>query len=413
MSRTDHPLTQPSIRALRSTLSPDARTLLDAAVAAAGPSRVQLWAVGGCVRDLAAGLPVRDIDLATSQDPAPLASSVAHAAGGEAHIETRFGTASVQLGDHRLDIAALRTEHYARPGALPVVHLGASIEDDLARRDFTVNAVTLGLTGGIRDRIVDPHGGLADLAARRLRVLHDRSFMDDATRLWRGARYAARLKLRPDPDTARLIETGGRWLAPVSARRLWAEFERTAAEPRIGATLTLLEAWGILAAVDPAFRLDIAAAKALRSRRGPVPSEVLLAVILAPLPIEARTAVAHRVGAPRSAQRAVTDAARLIEAPVERPDTLRALEDVSTAGLTAARWLDPPRQDRLQRELRRWQRTASPLSAHDLLVLGIEEGPALGAMLDRLRRERYLGTLAGADVRGLVRDWIDERASDR
>lgn len=373
---------------------------------------MQLWAVGGCVRDLAASLPVRDVDLATSEDPAPLAWSVALAAGGEARIETRFATASVTLDAHRLDFAALRTERYARPGALPAVHLGASIEEDLARRDFTVNAVALGLTAGVHDHIVDPHDGLADLAAGRLRVLHDRSFIDDATRLWRGARYAARLKLRPDPDTARLIETGAHWLAPISARRLWAEFERTAAEPRVGATLTLLEAWGVLAAIDPAFRLDAAAAKALRSRHGPMASEVLLAVLLAPLPAGARAAIADRLGAPRDARRAVRDAARLLDTPDDRPDALRAIEDAGPAGLTAARWLDPPGQERLQRGLRRWRRTASPLSAHELLALGIEEGAALGAMLDHLRRERYLGTLTGAGARRLVRDWTENTADD-
>jgi tRNA nucleotidyltransferase (CCA-adding enzyme) len=358
---------------------------------------------------LAAGLPVREIDLATSEEPYALAESVALKVGGEAHIEPRFGTASVGLRAHRVDFAALRTEHYARPGALPVVHLDASIEDDLARRDFTVNAFALGLSQEARDRMVDPYGGIADLEARRLRVLHDRSFIDDATRLWRGARYAARLKLRPDLDTASLIEAGSRWLAPISAKRLWAEFERTAAEPRVGATLALLDAWGVLAVVDPAFEVHAAAARALKRRRGPVPAEVLLALLVAPLPDEARAAITRRLGAPGSATRAVADAARLLEASDVSPDMLRTFESVSAAGLTAAQWLDPPGQERLQRGLRRWKRTASPLSARELLALGVEEGPALGALLYRLRREQYLGTLAGAeDARRRVRAWADQ-----
>jgi tRNA nucleotidyltransferase (CCA-adding enzyme) len=357
---------------------------------------------------------VRDLDLAVAGDPSGLAARIASEVAGIWRSEPRFGTATVHAGDDRLDLAALRTDHYTRPGALPRVRLGASIEDDLARRDFTVNAIALGLHGPVRDTLVDPFGGLGDLDARCLRALHERLFIDDATRLWRGARYAARLQLRPDAATARLIEDGGRWLAPISAKRLWAEFELTAGEPRVAAVATLLDDWGVLEAVHPAFHLAPETKQALRPRRGPMRPEVLMAVLLAPFAPESRAAISRRLGAPRAALRAVDAAARLLEVRDGTPETLRALEDVSDDGLAAALWLDPSRQREFQRALRRWRQATSPLTARDLKAIGIEEGPMLGAVLGRLRRERYLGTLTGAeDARRKVLGWASEEIERR
>jgi tRNA nucleotidyltransferase (CCA-adding enzyme) len=395
VSITDHPITRPTLSRLIRALPSDTRALLQTVIELAEGGAVELWVVGGAVRDLPGGLPVRDLDLATPEDPAAFAAKLARTVRGDLRIEERFGTASIQAGRDRLDFAAFRTERYSRPGALPIVQLGASLEEDLARRDFTVNAVALGLSETVRNRLVDPFGGLADLEARRLRVLHDRSFIEDATRLWRGARYASRLRLHPDAATSRMIREGGRYLAPISAKRIWAEFERTAAERRVGATLALLERWGVLATTHPAFRLIPAAGRALKHRLGPLDPAVLLAVLLAPLPEADRVAVAARIGAPRAAAHAVADAARLL--PVHERD-LDALEVAATGGpegRTAALWLDPQRQRSLQATLRRWERTASPLTPHDLMARGIE-GAQLGAELRRLRREAYLGTLTDA-----------------
>lgn len=390
------------------------RTVLRVAMAVAKARHVELWAVGGPVRDLAAGLEVRDLDLAVAGNARALAEAIARRTGGIASVEERFGTASVEAAGCRIDLAGLRTETYARPGALPAVRLDATIEHDLARRDFSVNAVALGLGGARAGDVVDPCGGLADLEARRLRVLHARSFIEDATRLWRGARYAARLGLRPTAETERLIEEGGRWIAPVSGQRLWAEFERTAEERRVLGTLRLLDGWGVLRAICPGFALSEASARALRGRRGPIEPAVLLAALLAPLEPAVRNAVVRRLGAPRESAHAVEDAARLIG--TQAPDVI-ALEGLSTTGepgRTAARWLAPARQRELQGALRRWERTRAHLDAGELLELGVRRGPALGATMRRLRRERYLGTLAGAaEARRAVRGWLaEERADD-
>ena len=442
-----NPLTRPTLERVRARVGTPARAVLDTTIREAG--RTPAWVVGGAVRDVAAGRRARDLDVATAGDAGALAEAVARAlAGAAAAVEPRFGTASVVLGGVQVDLATLRTERYARPGALPTVRLGASIEDDLARRDFSVNAVALALSGPHAGELCDPFEGLADLRARRLRVLHARSFVDDATRLWRGVRVAARLGLTPDEETARLIEDGARWLAPISAARLWAEFERTAAEPRVGQTCALLERWGVFAGTHPAFRLTTEARSALARRRGPVPPAVLLAVLLAPLehgpagtarpphssrsaapplplapPPEAaklsrgpgvradRDAIAARLGAPRAAARAASEAAALLALTGGGPEHLARVEGASPEARLAARWLDPDRQPALQRQLARWERTRAPLRAPALEALGVPRGPALQATLERLRRARYLGTLDGAaEARRLVRQWLE---SDR
>ncbi len=381
-------------------LPPDALALLDAACDAATDLGVELWAVGGAIRDLAAGIEPAELDLACGGDAAALAAATAallRNGGGEAPTaqqEPRFATARLELRGQRIDLAALRSERYARPGALPEVRTGVSIEEDLARRDFSANAIALGVTGPRRGELLDPFAGLEDLGARRLRALHADSFRDDATRLWRGARYAAALGLRPEPQTAHWIEDGPRWIARISGRRLWAEFERTAATRRVGAALRLLEAWGVLRGVHPAWSLPPEAARALARRPGPHPPSLLLAVLIAPL--AERDAIADRLTAPRAVRRAVEHTTRLLAARDRTPDTLATLEGVAGEARLAARWRDPAGQRLLQRDLRRWERTRSPLDAGALLRLGVRRGPALGEWLERLRRERYLGTLRDA-----------------
>ena len=391
---------RPTLSGLSRVLPPDALVLLDAACDAAADLGVELWAVGGAIRDLAAAVAPAELDLACAGNAATLAAATAARlcnGGGEAptvHREPRFATARIELRGRRIDLAELRSERYARPGALPEVRSGATIEEDLARRDFSVNAVALGVAGPRRGELLDPFGGLEDLAARRLRALHTGSFRDDATRLWRGARYAAALGLRPEPETARWMEDGARWITRISGRRLWAEFERSAAAPRVGATLRLLDGWGVLRGVHPAWSLPPEASRALARRPGPHPPSLLLALLIAPL--AERDAIADRLTAPRIARRAVEETARLIAARERTPDTLAALAGVSGEARLAARWLDPAGQRLLQRDLRRWERTRPPLDARALLRLGVEAGPALGEWLERLRRERYLGTLRDA-----------------
>jgi tRNA nucleotidyltransferase (CCA-adding enzyme) len=141
-------------------------------------------------------------------------------------VHERFGTATVASDGFAFDLAGARRERYDRPGALPGVELGATLGEDLARRDFTVNAMAVRLADGA---FAAWPGAREDLDAGVLRVLHDRSFVDDPTRILRLARYAARLGFEPDPETEALIEPA--LFATVSGDRLGRELRLLLEEP--------------------------------------------------------------------------------------------------------------------------------------------------------------------------------------
>ena len=374
-----------------------------------------LWAVGGAPRDLAFGQPINDLDLAIGSDPGRFIRALSvRLPGVEVGATSAFGTVGVTLagseGPARLDLARLRSEAYERPGALPVVRWTSDIERDLARRDFTVNAIALGLTGEHRNRVVDPFQGLADIVGRRLRVLHARSFEDDATRLWRGARVAAARRIRPDTETAQLIEDGVRWASTVSGDRWMGELDLTARRRHVAGTVRLLDHWGVLRAIHPAWTLDARSARALARHSDPMSAARLAAMLLAPLP--ASDGVLTRLAASSEVRNAVRGAAHLLAVPASpSTDALAELERIGEDARTAARWLAPERAADW-RALERWRRTKTALGAEDVMALGVSAGPALGNVLRELRRARFERTLTSkAAERELVRRAVEHEAS--
>jgi tRNA nucleotidyltransferase (CCA-adding enzyme) len=190
-----------------------------------------VWVVGGAVRDALLGREPRELDLVVEGD----AHALARRLGDRVTVHDRFGTATVD----GMDLATARTETYARPGALPDVR-PASMQEDLARRDFTVNALAVRLADGAGLAVP---GALEDLEAGVLRILHPGSFADDPTRLLRLARYAARLGFEADPETDRLARAavGSGATATVTPGRLGSELRLLAAEPQPAALEALAE----------------------------------------------------------------------------------------------------------------------------------------------------------------------------
>jgi tRNA nucleotidyltransferase (CCA-adding enzyme) len=194
--------------------------------------------VGGAVRDALRGQVPRELDLVVEGDAVSVARRAAERVDGTVTVHERFGTATVRTGDFAFDLATARRETYERPGALPTVQLGATIEEDLARRDFTVNALAVSLSTG--DITAWP-GARADLDASVLRVLHDRSFSDDPTRMLRLVRYAARLDFAIDAHTEALIDPA--LLGTVTGDRAGNELRLALREPL--RALELLDSYGL------------------------------------------------------------------------------------------------------------------------------------------------------------------------
>jgi tRNA nucleotidyltransferase (CCA-adding enzyme) len=178
-----------------------------------------LYLVGGVVRDLLLERRNLDLDLVIEGDAIKLAQEIAGYKRAQVIAHPRFGTAKLSWSDRNIDVATARTETYARPGALPTVKPG-SINDDLYRRDFTINAMAIELNPRHFGDIIDPHGGRQDIDKKLVRVLHDQSFSDDATRIWRALRYEQRLDFHLEGGTLKLLKKGAVWLDTISGDRI-------------------------------------------------------------------------------------------------------------------------------------------------------------------------------------------------
>jgi tRNA nucleotidyltransferase (CCA-adding enzyme) len=320
-----------------------------------------VWVVGGAVRDALIDRTPHDLDLVVEGDAVAVARRAAARIGGRLVVHERFGTATVAADGYELNLAAARRETYARPGALPDVELGASIEEDLARRDFSVNAIGVALADG---RLVEWPGARADLAARALRVLHDRSFVDDPTRMLRMVRYAHRLGFAAEPHTAALVDPG--LLASVSGDRLGTELRLIMREGALGALGALGPALLPGFAPPPALpRSPLAALAACCTR---VPD---LAGRLDALGFTAQDRKVVVAAATAGLDLAGASDAQLWRAlrrlPPEAAEVVAAGEGPSAEA--AQRWLDDVRHRALD------------ITGDDLVAAGLE-GPAVGAGLE-------------------------------
>jgi tRNA nucleotidyltransferase (CCA-adding enzyme) len=331
-------------------------------------ARQPVYLVGGAVRDLLLGRDRADVDLMVEGDATALAAEL----GGANSEHDRFGAVKVDVEGHEVDIVGARTETYERPGALPTVTPAAHIEEDLARRDFTINAMAIPLQGA--PRLLDPHGGRGDLGQGLLRVLHDRSFVDDPTRAIRAARYASRFGFELEPKTEQLLRETD--LTTVSADRRRTELERLAAEANACAGFELLGDWGVIdlrpggielmEAVDALLRTPHWAELVPRERAlvaaalGPPGAEEVLASMWAPKPGEGVELAERR------------DPVELILA--------RAM---------GADWLD--------HYLTSWRATGLEIDGDDLIAAGVEQGPAVGRGLRAARHKKLEGEISGRD----------------
>jgi len=212
-----------------------------------------LYLVGGAVRDLFLARPNLDLDLVLEGDAIALARKLAEIRGGEVVAHPRFGTAKFRQERISLDLATARSESYPRPGALPVVTPG-TIGEDLFRRDFSINTMAIHLDPIHFGALLDPYGGRGDLDRGLIRVLHEKSFSDDPTRMLRALRYEQRLGFHLEPNTEQLMRRDAAVMDEVSGERLWHELELILNEQCPEKVLSRADELGVLQKLHPALK---------------------------------------------------------------------------------------------------------------------------------------------------------------
>jgi tRNA nucleotidyltransferase (CCA-adding enzyme) len=385
------------------------RPVLDAAPRAAGEES-GVYLVGGTVRDLLLGEPGFDVDLAVEGDGRAFARALAAELGGRLKPHEAFGTAVVEYGDgERVDVVTARRESYPAPAALPTVQ-PSTIEDDLFRRDFTINAMAAALTGPETGSLIDPYEGRRDLEAKTIRVLHDRSFVDDPTRIFRALRYASRYGFELEEHTAALaheaIEAG--LVGRLSPARLRDELVLLLVEPRGDEAFALLEAFGADRAVHPGLAADEAARDlfrrllALRDRYGlGIPSWRLGLAALARNVTEPRAwldGLKLRRQDAQAIEAAVTAGPRLADELREQRDPAEVVALAEPhppdAPLFALALAHVPA---LHDYFERLRNVRLEVDGADLAELGLAESPRVGEVLSELRRRKLNGELDGRD----------------
>ncbi|MBX7143805.1 MAG: hypothetical protein K1X79_05090 [Oligoflexia bacterium] len=259
-------------------LSLEQKTLFELVNQAALEAGVKVYVVGGVVRDLLLGARAldEDIDLMIGGDACRFAEKFNASLQGQLTIFERYFTAKIKAPRrlpeiHEVDFASARSETYAMPGALPVVAL-AAVSEDLRRRDFSINAMALEVSGlllaassadplsVLSGAILDPFGGQSDLSGKILRVLHRNSFLDDPTRIFRAARYSARLKAEIEASSMLWLQeaVGQKVLAGIRAQRVGTELKKIAAEDRWYLALQKLIEWRALDSCGYFGSIDVA-----------------------------------------------------------------------------------------------------------------------------------------------------------
>ncbi len=406
------------------------------------------YLVGGLPRDILLGRTLGpDIDLVVEGEAEDLAVEVARRHGGRALTHRRFGTAKWIRDSGTIDLVSARSEFYERPSALPDVTRG-SLKSDLRRRDFTINALAVAVASDSFGLVIDYFNGLSDLESRRVKVLHSLSFVEDPTRVMRGARLVVRLGFQLGERTEQLIPDAVGLLQRVTGARLLAEVRQVFSEARPTEVLRSFEALGVLEAIQHGLTAGertegvLSALPAAVSfwdtiappRTGPATSESLAAVAAGTAPYAAGAglilwlaendaiglAAARRLDMPARETRALSELLQLRSdsGVLARPgppaaELYRALRP-SRRELLPLAWLGDPnrvRRANLRRYAWKLSDVKTDIGGDDLARLGVEPGPVYGRILDKVLDAKLAGEVESRDEElELARRLISEEA---
>jgi tRNA nucleotidyltransferase (CCA-adding enzyme) len=379
-----------------------------------------LYLVGGVVRDLLLEKPNFDLDLVVEGDALALAQELAEIKRAKTTTHPRFMTAKLTWGDFSVDFTTTRSETYAKPGALPTIK-PSSIEDDLFRRDFTINAMAIRLNTSRYGELIDCYGGQSDLDYKLIRVLHDKSFIDDATRIWRGLRYEQRLDFHLEETTLNLLKRDTPMLNTISGDRIRYELECIFGEKEPEKVLQRADEIGVLKRLHPALNGNGWLAKNFEKARkqsspAPPPLGLYLALLTYQLISEECDKLSSYLRLPKPARQIVRDASvlkaklKLLAYPeLTSSHIYHILHGFSPSAITAISiaTASPIVRQHMEIYLHKLRYVKPALRGADLLNMGITAGPQVKEVLERLHEAKLDGkAVTKHDEAALVREWL-------
>lgn len=379
-----------------------------------------LYLVGGVVRDLLLGQANLDLDLVVEGNAIELAHQLVRINPGKITTHPRFNTAKLQWDKWSIDLATARLETYDKPGALPRVKPG-SINSDLFRRDFTINALAVYLVPSRYGELIDLHGGKNDLGNKLIRILHEKSFTDDATRIWRGLRYEQRLNFQLEPATLELLKRDIPMLDTISGDRIRHELELILREKCPEKIIRRAEELGVLAKLDPALKGNgwlaekFGQARQLSSPDSP-PVGLYLALLAYPLTSEENERLTSYLRLPKSTAQIIRDTASIkanlpsLANPELAPSRIYCLlHGYSPLAITANSLASDSAvvRQHIQLFLDKLRYVKPTLTGNDLQKMGIVAGPRIKEILELLHEARLDGKITSkGEEEELVRGWF-------
>ena len=380
-----------------------------------------LYLVGGVVRDLLLGQVNLDLDLVVEGNAIELAQQLVEINHGKITTHPRFNTAKLQWDKWSVDLATARSETYAKPGALPSVN-PSSISNDLFRRDFTINAMAIELNPSHYGELIDRYGGRDDLEHKLIRILHEKSFTDDATRIWRGLRYEQRLDFQLEPTTLKLLKRDMPMLDTISGDRIRYELECILKEERPEKVLRRAEELGVLPKLSPTLKGRGWLAEKFKQARqisfpNPPAIGLYLAILVYHLTNEETEQFMAKLRLPKSLAQTLRDTISLkaklpsLANPELSPSGIyRLLHSYSPQAATANSLAceSPMTRQHIQLFLNKLRYVKPALTGSDLQKMGIAPGPLMKEILQRLHDARLDGKVTSKQgERKLVEEWVD------
>jgi len=379
-----------------------------------------LYLVGGVVRDLLLGQASFDLDLVVEGDAINLAQQLTQVNQGKLVTHPRFNTAKLQWNKWSVDLASARSEIYVKPGALPSVK-PSSINSDLLRRDFTINAMAIELNPSRYGELIDLYGGRDDLEHKLIRILHEGSFTDDATRIWRSLRYEQRLNFQLELTTLELLNRDIPMLDTISGDRIRHELELILKEEFPEKVLRRAEELKVLPKLHPALKGNgwlaekFEQARQLSAPNLP-PIGLYLALLAYPITNEENEQLISRLRLTKSLAQTLRDTNSIktklqsLANPKLSPSSVyHLLHGYSLPAMIANSLAgdSPVARQHIQLFLNKLRYIKPALTGDDLKRLGITPGPRIKEILNLLHEARLDGKVKSRrEEEGLVRRWL-------